>query len=65
MEEQKPKTLTIAAHPFVAAYLQKGVFGFQRKWFKAYKKWINIESKTALTLLDYEFLDKEGKEILF
>jgi ribonuclease G len=65
MEEQKPKSLTIGAHPFVAAFLQKGVFGFQRKWFKEYKQWINIESKTALTLLDYEFLDKEGKELLF
>jgi len=65
MDEQKPNSLTVVAHPFVAAYLQKGVFGFQRRWFKEYKKWINIESKTALTLLDYEFLDKEGKEILF
>ena len=64
MEEQKP-TLTIAANPFVTAYLQKRLYGYQRKWFKPYKKWINIKPKTAMTLLDYEFLDKEGKEILF
>ena len=65
MEEAKPKTVTVAAHPFVSAFLQKGIYGYQRKWFKSYKKWINIEPKTVLTLLDYEFLDKDGKEILF
>ena len=30
-----------------------------------FKKWVNVEPKTAMTLLDYEFLDKDGKEILF
>jgi len=65
MEEQKPKSLTVAAHPFVSAYLQKGIYGYQRKWFGEFKKWVNVEPKTAMTLLDYEFLDKDGKEILF
>ena len=65
MEEQKVPTLTIAAHPFVTAYLQKSLYGYQRKWFKLYKKWVNIKPKTSMTLLDYEFLDKDGVEILF
>ena len=64
-EEQKEKAVNLAAHPFVAAYLQKNMYGYQRKWFKRYKKWIPIEAKNALTLLDYEFLDKNGNEILF
>lgn len=64
-EEQKAKSVKLAVHPFVAAYLQKNFFGFQRKWFQQYRKWVSIEVKTALTLLDYEFLDKEGNEILF
>lgn len=64
-EDQKEKSVTLAAHPFVAAYLQKNMYGYQRKWFKRYKKWIPVESKNALTLLDYEFLDKNGNEILF
>ncbi len=65
MEEKKGDKVTLAVHPFVASFLQKKFFGHQRKWFKAYRKWIRVEPKTALTLLDYEFLDKEGKEILF
>lgn len=65
IEESKPTTVRIAAHPFVAAYLQKNMYGYQRKWFKQFKKWIAIEPKTALTLLDYEFIDKDGAEILF
>lgn len=64
-EEQKVKTVKLAAHPFVASYLQKNMYGYQRKWFQAYKKWVSIEPKTALTMLDYEFLDKEGNEILY
>ena len=64
-EEQKASSVRLAAHPFVSAYLQKNMHGFQRKWFQQYKKWITVEPKTALTMLDYEFLDKEGNEILF
>jgi len=65
LEEQKNVSIRLVAHPFVAAYLQKKMFGYQRKWFQEYKRWVPIESKDALTLLDYEFLDKSGKEILF
>jgi len=64
-EDHKDGVITLAAHPFVAAYLKKNMFGYQRKWFKSYKRWIPVEAKNALTMLDYEFLDKEGKEILF
>ncbi len=64
-DQEGERSLMIAAHPFVAAYLQKNLYSFQRKWFKSYKKWIAVEPKTALTLLDYELLDKEGKEVMF
>lgn len=64
-EEHKDAVITLAAHPFVAAYLKKNMYGYQRNWFKSYKRWVPVEAKNALTMLDYEFLDKEGKEILF
>jgi len=64
-EEHKEAVITLAAHPFVAAYLKKNMYGYQRNWFKSYKRWVPVEAKNALTMLDYEFLDKEGKEILF
>jgi ribonuclease G len=64
-EENKDRMFTLSAHPFVSAYLQKNMFAYQRKWYKLFKKWIPIKTKTALALLDYEFLDKDGKEILF
>lgn len=63
-DEQKESSVKLMAHPFVAAYLQKNMYGYQRKWFKQFKKWIAIEPKNALTLLDYEFVDKNGAEIL-
>lgn len=63
-EEGKEHSVRLMAHPFVAAYLQKNMYGYQRKWFKSFKKWIAIEPKNALTLLDYEFVDKAGNEIL-
>lgn len=64
-EKNKSGTITLSTHPFVAAYLKKNMFGYQRKWFKMYKRWVPVEPKNALTLLDYEFLDKEGNELLF
>lgn len=64
-EENKLKGVSLAAHPFVAAYLRQSMFKYQRQWLLKYKTWVNIEAKNALTLLDYEFVDKEGTEVLF
>lgn len=64
IEEQKAVSVQLSVHPFIASYLKDGYWSYQRKWWKLYKKWVSIKPKNAMTMLDYEFLDKNGEEIL-
>ncbi len=57
------KNITLTAHPFVAAYLTKGVPSPRSKWFFDYKKWVKIQPRDAYTYLEYHFHDKDGNII--
>jgi ribonuclease G len=59
----KDKTITLNAHPFIAAYLTKGFPSIRSKWFLEYKKWIKIMPRDAYTYLEYQFTDREGNPI--
>lgn len=43
--------LVLNIHPFIAAYLTKGLYSIQMKWFLKYKKWIKIVPRDALSLI--------------
>ena len=57
------KVSSISTHPFVAAFLTKGVPSIRLKWFFEHKKWITITPRDAYKYLEYHFFDKEGKEL--
>ena len=61
--EEKHDGIVLHAHTFIAAYLTKGLQSVRFKWFLKYKKWIKIIPRDAFPYLDYQFFDKEGKEI--
>ncbi len=50
-------------HPFIAAYLTKGLFSFRYKWYKKHKVWVSVIPRDAYTYLQYNFKTKEGKTI--
>jgi ribonuclease G len=58
--EKNYKKITLNTHPFIAAYLTKGVFSIRFKWFLKYKKWIDILPRDAYQYLQYKFY-KKGK----
>lgn len=55
------KNLKLHVHPFIAAYLTKGLFSKRVKWFIKYKKWIKIIPRDAYTYLHYRFFNAKGK----
>ena len=55
--------IVLNAHPFVAAYLTKGVRSMRLKWFMEHKKWVKVQPRDAYTFLEYRFKDKDGKTI--
>ncbi|MFD1314067.1 Rne/Rng family ribonuclease [Namhaeicola litoreus] len=61
--EEKHEGIVLHAHTFIAAYLTKGLQSVRFKWFMKYKKWIKIISRDAFPYLEYQFFDKDGKEI--
>ncbi len=55
------KNLKLHVHPFIAAYLTKGLFSKRVKWIIKYKKWIKIIPRDAYTYLHYRFFNAKGK----
>jgi len=64
IQDQNEKHLTLATHPFIAAYLTKGGFKSLRfKWFLKYKQWVKIKVMRNFHLLEYEFLNRNNEVI--
>lgn len=59
----KEKRVTICTHPFIAAYLSKGLLSKQMKWFFQYNKWIKIRPIYAYHLMQYSLFDKNDDEL--
>ena len=55
IEEKKQKNISLVVHPFIEAYLKKGINSRQKKWFIKYKKWVSIKGSDSAQLLQYEF----------
>ncbi len=52
--------ITLNIHPFIAAYLTKGILSIRFKWFLKYRRWIQILPRDAYTYLEYRFKTNEG-----
>ena len=62
-KQSEPK-ITIEVHPFLYAYLTKGLFSKQLKWYFKYKKWIHLRQNNNSHLLQYKFFNKDMEEIV-
>ncbi len=64
LKELNKKKLTLKVHPYVAAYLTKGMNSPRNKWFLKYMKWVDIEGISAYSYLEYHFYDENLEEII-
>ncbi len=52
------------AHPFVAAYLRRGLWRSVRfGWFRRWRRWVRVHPDLALPITEYRFTDAAGEEI--
>ncbi len=58
------KKLIIKVHPYVAAYLTKGLKSYRMKWFRKYFKWLKVEGVSSYSYLEYHFFDENMEEII-
>ncbi len=63
IREQNEKKLTLITHPFVYAYLTKGLFSHKCKWFFKFKRCIKIKYAKSYHALEFKFFNKNGNEI--
>tara|TARA_B100001741_G_C16021132_1_gene355585 strand:- start:131 stop:520 length:390 start_codon:yes stop_codon:yes gene_type:complete len=56
-------SITLVAHPFIIAYLKKGLPSFQMRWSFINRKPLYLKENHSFGLLEYMFLDAVGKTI--
>jgi ribonuclease G len=61
--EQKIKYFILKVHPFVYAYLTKGIISRRIEWMWKYKIWIDIRSTESLYINSYKILDKKENDL--
>lgn len=59
----KVKKFSLHIHPYVAAYVQQGLFSLKSKWKRKYGISIKIVPNQKLGFLQYLFYDKDNNEI--
>ncbi len=59
----KVKKFTLHIHPYIAAYINKGIPSMKRKWQMKYGFGIKIIPNEKLAFLEYHFYDAQGEEI--
>jgi ribonuclease G len=63
IQEQNEKHVSLHVHPFIYAYLTKGIPSPRLKWVLKYKKWIPVHPDNSYHLTDYRFFNLKGDEI--
>lgn len=59
----KVKKFNLHIHPYVASYVQQGLFSLKYKWKRKYNVGMKVIPDQSLGFLQYAFFDKDGNEI--
>lgn len=62
IQREKGK-LYLHVHPFVEAYLTKGLISIQTKWYLKYKKWVTIIPRDSYKYLEYHLYNAKKEEL--
>ncbi len=54
---------TLYVHPFVAAYINKGLWSMKMHWKMKYGFWLSVIPSQELAFLEYRFINKNGEHI--
>ncbi|MGA1978896.1 MAG: Rne/Rng family ribonuclease [Bacteroidales bacterium] len=63
VDKIKTRKLILNVHPFVAAYLEKGLVPIYRKWNMKYRISLKVQAVTSYHMLEYHFYDRDNNEI--
>ncbi len=63
IREQNEKGITLCVHPYIEAYIKKGIFSLQWNWFLNYGQWIKVKAVPSYHLTEFHFLNSKEEEI--
>jgi ribonuclease G len=63
LEEQNEKGISLCVHPYIEAYIKKGLFNRQMKWYFKYNQWIKVKSNPAYQITEFRFFSSKDEEI--
>lgn len=64
MQDRGHKYIKLVVSPYVAAYLEKGVFSLRRKWQWKYKIKIEIVADQNIGMIDVTYRNKAGRNLI-
>ncbi len=63
LNEQADKGITLCVHPYIDAFIKKGLISQQVKWFFKYNQWIKVKAISSYHLTEFHFINSKEEEI--
>ena len=63
LREQNEKNITLAVHPYIEAFIKKGLISLQWKWFLKFGQRIKVKSIASYNLTEFHFFSAKDEEI--
>jgi ribonuclease G len=61
--EQNEKNITLCVHPYIEAYIKKGLISRQIKWYFKYGQWIKVKANPSYQITEFRFMNAKDEEI--
>jgi len=61
--EQNEKNITLVVHPYIEAYIKKGLISRQMKWYFKYSQWIKVKANSSYQITEFHFMNAKEEEI--
>jgi ribonuclease G len=61
--EQNEKNITLCVHPYIDAYIKKGLISRQIKWYFKYGQWIKVKANPSYQITEFRFMNAKDEEI--
>ncbi len=63
-QDHGERYIRLVVSPYVAAYIKRGLWSLRMKWMLRYRVWIAIRVEHSLGMVDVQYLDREGENML-
>ena len=63
LREQNENGIALCVHPYIAAFIKKGLISLQWKWFFKFGQWVKVKEVSSYHLTEFHFLSSKDEEI--